>query len=66
MASLPKPDPNFDWIPMSIEELFAIRGTPEFDIEYRRQRKALAEHNRQNQNRERIEPDWEYLDKVWK
>ena len=44
MASLPKPVPEQPF--MSLEELWAIRGTPEFDREYRRQSLALTERVR--------------------
>jgi len=64
MASLPKPDPA--WVPMTAEELLAIRGTPEFDVEYRRQMKVIAEHDRRSGNSDRMPIDWEWLDKVWK
>ncbi len=46
MASLPKPSP--EWVPMTAEELLAIRGTPEFEAELRRQMQALAEHQRKH------------------
>ena len=46
MASLPKPNP--EWVPMTAEELLAIRGTPEFEVEYRRQAESLAEHQRRH------------------
>jgi hypothetical protein len=64
MASLPNPDPN--WVPMTAEQLFAIRDTPEFVVEYRRQLAAVAEHDRRNGGADRLAVDWEYLDKVWK
>jgi hypothetical protein len=64
MASLPKPEPS--WVPMTVEELFAIRGTQEFDVEYRRQLDAIAAHDRRNNGADRMPIDWEYLDKVWK
>lgn len=46
MASQPKPEP--EWVPMTAEQLLAIRGTPEFEIEYRRQMKVIAEHDRKS------------------
>lgn len=64
MASLPKSEPN--WVPMTAEELLAIRGTPEFEIEYKRQLTAIAKHDRESNFADRMEPDWEWLDKVWK
>lgn len=64
MASLPKPLP--ERVPMTAEELLAIRGTPEFEEEYRRQLLAIAEHDRRNNFADRMEPDWEWLEKVWK
>ena len=56
MASLRKSDalPR----PPSIDELFAIRGTPEFEVEYRRQMLAIAEHDRRNGNADWMEVDW--------
>lgn len=33
---------------MTAEELLAIRGTPEFEAELRRQMQALAEHQRKH------------------
>lgn len=59
MASLPKPDltPRF----MSLEELLAIKGTPEFEAEYRRQMEFIAEHDRRTNNADRMEPDEEDL-----
>jgi hypothetical protein len=63
MASLPKSDPSPR--PLSIDELFAIRGTPEFDAEYRRQLAAIAEHDRRTHNSSRMEVDWESLSS-WK
>jgi hypothetical protein len=41
MASLPKPDMKYS--AMKATDLLAIRGTPEFDAECRRQATALAE-----------------------
>jgi hypothetical protein len=64
MASLPNPEPT--WVPMTATELLAIRGTPEFEVEYRRQLAAVAEHDRKTGNAERLPIDWEWLDKVWK
>lgn len=64
MAMLPKPEPN--WIPMTAEELLAIRGTPQFDAEFKRQLTAIAEHDRRNKNADHLEIDWEWLDKAWK
>ena len=46
MASMPKPDPT--WAPMTATELLAIRGTPEFEMEYNRQRAIIAKHQREN------------------
>lgn len=46
MASLPKPDPLS--VPMTAQQLLAIRGTPEFEVEYRRQMQAIAEHDRKS------------------
>ena len=64
MASLPKP--GLDWVPMTAEELLAIRGTPEFEAELERQAFATAEHDRRNGYPNRFEPDWEWLDRFWK
>ncbi len=63
MASLPKPDPKRF---LTIDELWAIRGTPEFEAEYKRQLDSIAKHDRENNYSDRMEPDWEWLDKVWK
>jgi len=59
MASLPKLDPAPRFL--TAEELLAIRGTPEFDIEYRRQMAVIAEHDRRTSNANRMEIDWEAL-----
>lgn len=50
---------------MTAEELLAIRGTPAFDEELRRQMEVVAEHHRKHPE-ELMEPDWEWLDTVWK
>ncbi len=63
MASLPKSDPTRY---LTIDELWAIRGTPEFEAEYMRQLAAIAKHDRESNFADRMEPDWEWLDKVWK
>jgi hypothetical protein len=56
MASLPKsePSPRF----LTARELLEIRGTPEFEVEYRRQMLAIAEHDRRNGNADWMEVDW--------
>ena len=64
MASLPKPNPETQFL--TLGELEAIRGTPEFEAEYRRQLQAVAEHYRRTRHADLMEPDWEWLDKVWK
>jgi hypothetical protein len=64
MATLPNPD--FEPHYMTAEELLAIRGTPEFEIEFRRQMAAIAEHDRSTTNADQWPIDWELLDKVWK
>jgi hypothetical protein len=66
MASQPKPDPATQWIPMTATELLAIRDTPEFEIEYQRQLRALAENKRRTGERGFVELDAESLDKAWK
>ena len=58
MASLPKSDPL--WVPMTAEELLAIRGTAAFDEEYGRQGERLAEHQRMHPE-ELLEVDEEDL-----
>jgi hypothetical protein len=63
MATLPKPDPIPSY--MTAEELLAIRGTPEFEVEVRRQMLAIAEHDRRLKPENRFPIDWEALDKVW-
>jgi hypothetical protein len=63
MASQPKPDPKRF---LTIDELWAIRGTPEFEAEYKRQLSAIAQHDRETRNADRMPVDWEALDKVWK
>ena len=63
MASLPKLDPT--WVPMTVEQLWEIRGTPGFEAEYRRQLAAVADHDRRNGGADRMPMDWEWLDKVW-
>ena len=50
---------------MSAEELLAIRGTPEFRAELQRQAVLLREHRRKYPDNY-PEPDWEWLDTVWK
>ena len=62
MATLPNPEPRF----LTASELLAIRGTPEYDSEIRRQMQAIAEHDRRNGHADYMEPDWEWLDTVWK
>lgn len=52
--------------PMSLDELWAIRGTPEFNAEYRRQMERVAEHDRRTNHADRWEPDWAALENVWK
>lgn len=64
MASLPKSSPELRYL--TLPELEAIRGTPEFEVEYARQLQAVAEHYRQTKHADLLEPDWEWLDKVWK
>jgi hypothetical protein len=64
MASLPSIDPIPR--PMTATELLAIRGRPEFEVEYRRQLEAVAEHDRRNGYSDHMPTDWEWLDKVWK
>jgi hypothetical protein len=59
MASLPKSDPTPRFL--TAEELLTIRGTPEFEIEYRRQMAVIAEHDRRTGNANRMEIDWEAL-----
>lgn len=51
---------------MTADELLAIRGTPEFEVEYRRQLSIVAEHDRGNHFADHLEPDWESLDKTWR
>ena len=51
---------------MTAEELLAIRGTTAFDKEIQRQMRAIAEHDRKNKHADYMEPDWAWLDKVWK
>lgn len=63
MASLPKPTPEPPFL--SLEELEAIYGTPAYEEECQRQMRALVEHNRQIGYRDRVEPDGEWLDRVW-
>lgn len=62
MASLPKSDPSPRFL--TALELLEIRGTPEFDVEYRRQMLAVAEHDRRNGNADWAEVDWESI-KGW-
>jgi hypothetical protein len=64
MATLPIPDPTPRFL--SVEELLALRGTPEFETEFRRQRLYLAEHDRLTKPEDRFPVDWEAIDKVWK
>jgi hypothetical protein len=49
----------------SIDELWSIRGTPEFEVEYKRQLEAIAQHDREAKSADRTPIDWEWLDKVW-
>lgn len=64
MVPLPKTNPA--WVPMTAEELLSIRGTPEFEVEYRRQRRTISEHQRNMGHRETTEyfdwnvPGWNY------
>jgi hypothetical protein len=62
MASLPhsEPSPRF----LTAEELLEIRGTPEFEAEYRRQMVAIAEHDRQTHGADRMDVDWSSI-KGW-
>jgi hypothetical protein len=64
MATLPNPDPTPAFL--AAEELLAMRGTPEFEIEFRRQMLAIAEHDRRMKPEDRFPLDWEAIDKVWK
>jgi hypothetical protein len=56
MASLPKSDQSARFL--TAEELLEIRGTPAFEVEYRRQMAKIAEHDRQTGNADRMEVDW--------
>jgi len=56
MASLPNPELTSRFL--TAEELLAIRGTPEFEAEYRRQAVAVAEHDSRAGKVDRLEPDW--------
>ncbi|MEO7028201.1 MAG: hypothetical protein ABI147_02225 [Acidobacteriaceae bacterium] len=64
MATLPKTDLTARYL--TAEELLAVRGTPEFEIEYRRQRTIIAEHMRKIGRNEAAEffdwnvPGWTY------
>jgi len=61
MATLPKPD--LTWQPMTAGELLAIRGTPEFEREYARQRSALSAHLRELREGGTLDedyPGWTY------
>lgn len=64
MASLAKPNPEPRFL--TLEELEAIRGTPAFEVEYARQLRAAADHYRRTKHADLLEPDWEWLDKVWR
>lgn len=55
MATLPKPDFSVPFL--TVDELWAIRGTQEFDVEYRRQLAAVAEHDRRTKQASRMELD---------
>lgn len=59
MASLPKPQPTKH--PLTVDELSAIAGTPEFEAEYRRQMAAIAEHDQKTKNADRMAVDWASL-----
>ena len=64
MASLPKSEQAARFL--TAEELLEIRGTPEFDTEYRRQLLAVAEHTRSLNRNEAVGffdwnvPGWTY------
>ncbi|HEY4358723.1 MAG TPA: hypothetical protein VGN16_23450 [Acidobacteriaceae bacterium] len=51
---------------MTLEQLESIYGTPEFEEEYRRQMRAVAVHDRNSRNNTPLEPDWGWLDRIWK
>jgi hypothetical protein len=63
MATLPTPDPTPRFL--NAEELLALRGTPEFEVEFRRQMLAIAESDRKVKPENQFPVDWEALDRVW-
>ena len=63
MASLPKSEPEPRYL--TLAELEAIRGTQAFAVESGRQLQALAAHYRRTNHADLMDPDWEWLAKVW-